>query len=99
MERAVQTNTETAIRDDRRFPTLGTTKLFYASETVAKSKVYAKSYNTDMKLLSSVGLLLIAAVAWAQSNPLPFQPLAQLKDFLQLSDAQLQSILSNNDDF
>jgi hypothetical protein len=44
-------------------------------------------------------LLLIAASTWAQSNPWFYQPLAQVKDFLQLSDAQLQTILTNNGDY
>src|SRR5690242_18350652 len=53
-----------------------------------------------MKLPLSTGLLLIAATAWGQSSPFPyFQPLSRLKDFLQLSDAQLQTILSNNGAF
>lgn len=57
-------------------------------------------YNTAMKLSVSTGLLLIAATAWGQSYPFPyFQPLSQLKDFLQLSDSQLQTILSNNGAF
>ena len=49
-------------------------------------------------------LILLAAVlpvgsAWAQLPPIFFQPLAQIKQFLQLSDAQLQTILADNDDF
>jgi len=51
-----------------------------------------------MKLLSTSVLLLLAASSWAQSLPLLYQPLAQVRTFLQLSDAQLQAILSNNGD-
>jgi len=40
----------------------------------------------------------LAASSWAQSLPSLYQPLAQVRTFLQLSDAQLQAILSNNGD-
>jgi hypothetical protein len=50
-----------------------------------------------MKLSIPSLLLLIVASAWAQPNPWFYQPLAQVKDFLQLSDSQLQTILTNND--
>jgi hypothetical protein len=57
----------------------------------------ASAYPERMKLSSSLFLVLFTAPAWAQSNPWFYQPLGQLKDFLQLSDSQLQTILSNND--
>lgn len=50
-----------------------------------------------MKLSLLGTLLLFAASAWAQSNPWFYQPLAQATEFLHLSDAQLQAILTNND--
>jgi hypothetical protein len=52
-----------------------------------------------MKLTAPVTLLLIAASASAQTYPLIYQPLGQVKEFLQLSDSQLQTILSNNDEY
>ncbi len=53
-----------------------------------------------MKLSFSAMLLLIAASAWAQPNPFKwYQPLGQVKAFLQLSDGQLQTILTNNDEY
>src|SRR5437867_10752431 len=56
-----------------------------------------------MKLSSTATLLLFATSAWAQTqtfpNPWFYQPLAQAKDFFQLSDAQLQAILTNNGDY
>lgn len=44
-------------------------------------------------------IIFFTTSAWAQPNPWFYQPLAQLKDFLQLSDSQLQTILDNNDQF
>ncbi len=37
--------------------------------------------------------------AWAQVQPILFQPLGQVKQFLQLSDSQVQTILTNNDNY
>jgi hypothetical protein len=53
-----------------------------------------------MKLSFLAAPLLAAAAACAQSNPfyLP-QPLAELKEFLQLSDRQVQAILANNEEY
>jgi hypothetical protein len=51
-----------------------------------------------MKLSFPAGILIFAAVASAQPSQL-FQPLARLKDYLQLSDAQLQTILGNNEQY
>lgn len=48
-------------------------------------------------------VLLTAALSvgsiWAQLPPVFFQPLSQVKQFLQLSDSQLQTILTNNDTY
>ncbi len=53
-----------------------------------------------MKLSFSATVVLFAGSAWAQTNPFySFQPLGQVKQFLQLSDSQLQTILTNNDDY
>ena len=51
-----------------------------------------------MKALYPIALFLIACSTWAQSNSAN-QPLSQVQQFLQLSDAQVQSILTNNDDY
>ena len=50
-------------------------------------------------LLISLAAVLPVGSAWAQSPPIFYQPLAQIKQFLQLSDAQLQTILADNDDY
>lgn len=42
--------------------------------------------------------ILLGGAAWAQP-PFFYQPLAQVKQFLQLSDSQLQTILANNDNY
>jgi hypothetical protein len=54
-----------------------------------------------MKLSLPAVLFLIVASAWAQSlpTPVPFQPLGQVQQYLQLTDAQLQTILTNNGDY
>ncbi|MCZ2078565.1 MAG: hypothetical protein LC130_26665 [Bryobacterales bacterium] len=52
-----------------------------------------------MKLSFSATLLALCAPAWAQTNPWFYQPLGQVKGFLQLSDGQLQTILTNNDEY
>lgn len=55
-----------------------------------------------MKLSFFATLLLAGASLWAQTPPNPFyghQPPEQLKDFLQLSDGQFQTILMNNDEY
>ena len=48
-------------------------------------------------------LILIAAAlsatAQTPTNPWFYQPLAQVKEFLQLSDAQVQSILASNEEY
>jgi hypothetical protein len=44
-------------------------------------------------------VLVAAASASAQRNPWFFQPLAQVREFLQLSDSQLQTILTNNGEY
>lgn len=44
-------------------------------------------------------IALFAASAWAQPNPFFYQPLGQVKEFLQLSDSQVQTILGNNDEY
>jgi hypothetical protein len=51
-----------------------------------------------MKLSSTAMLLLFAASASAQSKWF-YQPLGQVQQFLQLTDSQLQTILSNNGDY
>lgn len=52
-----------------------------------------------MRLSFSVVIVLFAGSAWAQSSPAPYQPLTLVKEFLQLSDSQAQSIFANNDEF
>lgn len=54
-----------------------------------------------MKLSLPATLLLIVASAWAQTVPNPwfYQPLQQVQQFLQLTDSQLQTILTNNGDY
>jgi hypothetical protein len=54
-----------------------------------------------MKLSLPAVSLLIAASAWSQTVPSPwfYQPLGQVQQFLQLTDAQLQTILTNNGDY
>jgi hypothetical protein len=52
-----------------------------------------------MKLSLPATLLLIVASAWAQPNPWFYQPLGQVQQFLQLTDAQLQTILTNNGEY
>ena len=47
-----------------------------------------------------IPIALSVAPAVAQSNPFyGFQPLAEVKQFLQLTDSQLQTILTNNDEY
>ena len=43
--------------------------------------------------------VLSVGSAWAQLPPTFYQPLSQVKQFLQLSDSQLQTILANNNDY
>ncbi len=52
-----------------------------------------------MRLLYSLALFLICGSTWAQTNPFYLQPLGQVKEFLQLSDSQLRTILTNNDEY
>ena len=44
-------------------------------------------------------ILVCAASASAQLIPTLYQPLGQVKEFLQLSDSQVQSILTNNNEY
>lgn len=44
-------------------------------------------------------LVLFAGVVSAQPIPVPYSPLAQVREFLQLTDSQVQSILANNDEY
>jgi hypothetical protein len=44
-----------------------------------------------------IALSVIPAVG--QSNPFYWQPLSEVKQFLQLTDSQLQTILTNNDEY
>lgn len=50
-----------------------------------------------MKLPAFLLLVLLHVPAWSQFYF--FTPLGQVKEFLQLSDAQVQTILSNNDEY
>ena len=50
-----------------------------------------------MKLSFLVVVALSATSASAQPNPWFYQPLGQVQQFLQLTDSQLQTILTNND--
>ncbi len=52
-----------------------------------------------MKFSCLAFLLLIVTSAWAQPNPWFYQPLGQVRQFLQLTDSQLQRILTNNDEY
>lgn len=52
-----------------------------------------------MKLQFCFIPLLLAGCAWSQGNPFYYQPLQNVKGFLQLSDSQVQSILANNDEY
>jgi len=52
-----------------------------------------------MKLSLTATLLMIGASAWAQPNPWLYQPLGQVQQFLQLTDTQLQTILTNNGNY
>ena len=50
-----------------------------------------------MKLCFPAGLILFVTIGYAQQGP--FQPLSRLRDYLQLSDSQLQAILGNNEQY
>lgn len=54
-----------------------------------------------MKLSSAILTVVVSSSAWAQRVPNPFftPPLGQVKEFLQLSDSQVQAILANNDQY
>lgn len=56
------------------------------------------TYHVAMKLSLLVTLLSLMSAVEAQTVKL-YQPLGQVKAFLQLSDSQLQTILANNDDY
>lgn len=51
-----------------------------------------------MRLLIAL-IALLASSATAQTTPWPPEPLTNLKEYLQLSDVQLQIILHNNDEY
>ena len=51
-----------------------------------------------MKLILPI-ILVCAAPASAQLGPTFYQTLGQVKEFLQLSDSQVQSIFTNNDEY
>src|SRR3979409_2284018 len=51
-----------------------------------------------MKLSLPATLVLFVTSAWAQPNQWFYQPLGQIKEFLKLSDSQVQAILTNNDE-
>src|SRR5262249_16061580 len=50
-----------------------------------------------MKFPAPVTLLVFAASAWAQ--PTFYQPFQQVQQYLQLTDSQVQTILSNKNDY
>src|SRR5258706_16267123 len=52
-----------------------------------------------MKLFPSATFVLLATSAWAQPDQWFYQPLGQVKEFLKLSDSQVQAILANNDEY
>lgn len=53
-----------------------------------------------MQRSTLIFLALCAVSAWAQSNPFySYRPLEQVKEFVQLSDSQVQTILANNDEY
>ncbi len=43
--------------------------------------------------------VLFAGSASAQTIPVPYSPLAAVREFLQLTDSQAQTILANNDEY
>ncbi len=49
-------------------------------------------------LLILLPTALSVGSVWAQLPPVFYQPLSQVKQFLQLSDSQLQMLLANNDE-
>lgn len=54
-----------------------------------------------MKLPFSVVVVFFSSLTWAQTVPNPwfYQPLGQVQQYLQLTDAQLQTILANNGEY
>lgn len=54
-----------------------------------------------MRLSFSVVVVLFGGLTWAQTVPNPwfYQPLGQVQQYLQLTDAQLQTILTNNGEY
>lgn len=54
-----------------------------------------------MKLPFSVVVVFFGGLTWAQTVPNPWfrQPLGQIQQYLQLTDAQLQTILANNGEY
>ena len=64
--------------------------------TSCPNKIYAEIMKQPAWLLAAA---LFAASAWAQPHPQFFGPLAQVQDFLQLSDSQVQVILGHNEEF
>ncbi len=62
--------------------------------------IFSQTYNMGMRLTFASLFLFLAGSALAQMLPgNRFQPLGQVKQYLQLTDAQLQTILSNNDQY
>ncbi len=55
--------------------------------------------NGDMKLSFFAAFLPFAISAWAQPIPRFYQPLEQVKQFLQLTDSQVQTILTANEEY
>jgi hypothetical protein len=54
-----------------------------------------------MKLPFSVVVVFFSSLTWAQTVPSPwfYKPLGQVQQYLQLTDAQLQTILANNGEY
>ncbi|MGE5489352.1 MAG: hypothetical protein ACM3ZB_16170 [bacterium] len=54
-----------------------------------------------MKLPFSAVVVFCSSLTWAQTVPNPwfYQPLGQVQQYLQLTDAQLQTILANNGEY
>ncbi len=60
---------------------------------------YASPDNGVTKLSFFAVLLPLATSAWAQPIPRFYQPLEQVKQFLQLTDSQVQTILTTNEEY
>ncbi len=59
------------------------------------------TYDVGMKLPFLVMVVLFSSLTWAQTVPTPwfYEPLGQVQQFLQLTDAQIQAILTNNGEY